>query len=200
MSLSEIIEGVIYKITNNINNKVYIGSTMSGLVKRKRVHLTNLLKNKHHSKKLQNSFNKHGIDCFIFEIIEKCSNKIILEREQYWLDYLDSYNKGYNCTPIAGNCEGRPVSQETRNKISKSLQGRKIVRTHEHNMKLGELRRKPVYQYDLSGNFIRRYKSTTEAGELSGVSQSCISVSCTKDIPKMGFVFKFNSYENTTSH
>jgi hypothetical protein len=79
---------------------------MAGFSCRKRCHLTNLQKNKHHSYKLQNSWNKHGEESFKFEIIEQCNRDHILHREQYWIDYYDSFKNGYNST-VGG--DGRTI-------------------------------------------------------------------------------------------
>lgn len=114
----------IYKITNKLNNKIYVGSGID-IKNRWNLHKFKLKNNKHHSIKLQRSYNKHGIDHFIFEVLEYCSKDVLIEREQYWIDTLNSYNKGYNCNPIAGSCLGSKRTQKTKNKISKAKLGLK---------------------------------------------------------------------------
>lgn len=61
----------IYKIVNNVNGKVYIGSTKN-FDKRKQQHFYTLSQKKHHSPKLQRSYNKHGKESFEFQIVEEC--------------------------------------------------------------------------------------------------------------------------------
>ena len=61
---------VIYKITNIINSKIYIGSTVC-FSQRKKQHLKGLRKNSHHNYKLQNDYCRHGECSFVFEVIEK---------------------------------------------------------------------------------------------------------------------------------
>ena len=116
----------IYKIINLITNKIYVGSAID-INERFGEHKNMLIKNKHHSIKLQRSYNKHGICNFKFEIIEKCEpiKKIMFEREQYYIDLYDSYNNGYNCTKKAGSSLGVKLSEETKLKISKSHLGQK---------------------------------------------------------------------------
>lgn len=116
----------IYKIINLVNNKVYIGSAVD-INERFGEHKNMLIKNKHHSIKLQRSFNKHGIHNFKFEIIEKCEpiKKTMFEQEQHYIDLYDSYNNGYNCTKKAGSSLGIKLSEETRIKISNSHLGQK---------------------------------------------------------------------------
>jgi len=178
MGVQQIFEGVIYIIKNINNNKVYIGSSMQGLLKRKRCHITNLNKNKHHSIKLQNAWNKYGENNFIFEVIEICTKEDILVKEQYWINNYNSYTNGYNATPIAGNCLGREVKKETRLKISNSLKGRTIVRSNEHNKKLGLTRQKVVLLLDDKNNIIQEFESSLKAAEVLNVSQSNISSNC----------------------
>ena len=50
----------IYKITNKINNKMYIGSSKN-ITGRWNYHIDDLFENKHHSYKLQKEFNEFGI-------------------------------------------------------------------------------------------------------------------------------------------
>jgi group I intron endonuclease len=89
---------VIYEILNLKTNKKYIGSAVN-FEKRKQRHLYKLENNQHHSKSLQHSWNKYTPDDFVFNIIEEIKDRtILLEREQYWLDYYQVYKKefGYN--------------------------------------------------------------------------------------------------------
>jgi hypothetical protein len=178
MSLGQIYEGVIYIIKNVSSNKVYIGSSIYGLTKRKRCHITNLKNNKHHSLKLQRAWNKYGEDNFIFEVVETCNKENILIKEQYWINKYDSYTSGYNATPIAGNCLGREVKKETRLKISNSLKGRKVIRTEEHNKKLGISKRKKVILFNDLGETIQEFESVNLAANYLQVSQGNISSNC----------------------
>jgi group I intron endonuclease len=83
---------IIYKTTNLINGKFYIG------------------KDKHNDPKyfgsgkiLKQAIKKYGIDNFIKEIIEECySEQQWLEREIYWIDYYNAINEGYNIA-LGGN-------------------------------------------------------------------------------------------------
>ena len=103
----------IYKITNKINGKVYVGSAVN-FNNRWKEHLRELRKEKHHSSALQNAWNKYGEDNFEFSIIEECerTRKVLLGREQYWMDTLDSVAKGYNIAKTAGSQLGMKMSPE----------------------------------------------------------------------------------------
>lgn len=93
--------GYIYKIYNDINNKIYIGQTSYTLENRFSKHKTRL---KEYNEKqlltspLYNAMNKYGIEHFYIESIEECRNNQLLEKEIYWIDYYDTYNNGYNGT------------------------------------------------------------------------------------------------------
>lgn len=129
----------IYKIINIKNKKFYIGSSVD-IKPRWNLHKHELRKNKHHSNYLQNSWNKHGEKNFKFEIIEECHEKILIEREQY---YLDTLNTDYNINPVAQNCTGRKLSEKTKNKISKGNLGKK--RSEEFKAKQSErLKNNPI--------------------------------------------------------
>lgn len=91
----------IYKIQNKVNNKVYIGST-NNFKSRISTHKRELKNNKHHSKKLQNSYNFYGVRGFVFEVLEDLTG--VVTREELYdveLKYIEKYNsnkEGYNCT------------------------------------------------------------------------------------------------------
>lgn len=85
----------IYKIENKINNKKYIGQSIN-IEKRWKEHQYLLNLNKHHNYHLQNAWNKYKEESFIFNIIEECDEKILNDKEQHWIEMLDSYNNGYN--------------------------------------------------------------------------------------------------------
>lgn len=106
----------IYRITNTVNNKFYIGSSKD-IKNRWRKHRYDLKHNCHPNQHLQNAWNKYGESVFAFDVIEVCELKkeVILEREQY---YIDTLNPQYNIVPLAGTNLGLKHSEETKIKIS----------------------------------------------------------------------------------
>lgn len=86
----------IYKITNQINGKFYIGSSVN-LYNRNRSHYSKLFTNKHPNSKLQNSANKYGLKNFTFEIITECNVEELLILEGR---YIESLKPEYNIDKI----------------------------------------------------------------------------------------------------
>lgn len=85
----------IYKITNLINGKCYIGKTERSIAERWGEHLRH---RKTLDLPLHRALNKYGIDNFQIEQIEECSSAEVDARENYWIMHYDSCNSGYNCT------------------------------------------------------------------------------------------------------
>lgn len=130
--LYEKIRGGIYKIENLITGKVYIGSS-NNLNKRISNHKYLLKTNNHHSIKLQNSYNKHEKDNFKFEIIERgCWISFLIVREQYWIDFYNSFNEGYNIAPFAKPCISSMWTEERRLKHAASMRGKQNALGHKH--------------------------------------------------------------------
>lgn len=90
----------IYSITNTLNGKKYIGSTVVSFIARFTQHLSKLRLNKHHCTHLQFAWNKYGEDSFIFSIEEVLENtENILDKEAEYIEKYDSYHSGYNANP-----------------------------------------------------------------------------------------------------
>ena len=87
--------GIIYVIKNDINNKLYVGQTVTTLANRWLHHKDAYEKYDWH---LYRAMRKYGIEHFWIEKLEDCSDDIIYEREKYWIEQLDSFKNGYNMT------------------------------------------------------------------------------------------------------
>lgn len=108
----------IYKITNLINNKIYIGQTIKSLEKRLQCHFydSKYKKNSH----LLKAIAKYGIRNFIIDEIEKCnSTEHLNKREQYWIKKLNSQNRliGYNITNGGCGTRGYIFTDDVKEKI-----------------------------------------------------------------------------------
>lgn len=92
----------VYMIRNKNDDTKYIGSS-TDVEGRWKSHIRHLKNGTHHSYKLQQAYDILGdINAFEFSLIENVSNKQRLyDREQYWTDYYNTYQNGYNCTAKA---------------------------------------------------------------------------------------------------
>lgn len=109
---------IIYKITNKINNKCYIGQTINSLNDRFNRHKKDAISNRLDTH-LARAIRKYGEENFIAEIIEEVDNQILLtEREYYWINFYDSVNKGYNETNNKLKCGGNTYSNKTEEEMN----------------------------------------------------------------------------------
>ena len=95
----------IYKITNKINEKIYIGKTLDTIEKRWNQHCSDYKRERCEKRPLYNAMNKYGIENFEISLVEECDKNILSERETYWIEYYGSFKYGYNAT-IGG--DGKP--------------------------------------------------------------------------------------------
>lgn len=94
----------IYKITNDVNGKIYVGKTNYTIEKRFEEHIKDYQRKRCEKRPLYEAMNKYGVEHFHIEIIEKVKNdKVACEREKYWINELRTYIgfddcNGYNAT------------------------------------------------------------------------------------------------------
>lgn len=87
---------IIYKITNSVNKKVYVGLTRDNLDSRWKNHLK-FLRSTRTKSKLYNAMLKYGIDKFSIHQIDTAQTpKELSEKEVLWIKSLDSVKSGYN--------------------------------------------------------------------------------------------------------
>ncbi len=135
----------VYQIRNLKNNKRYIGSAAGrGFTNRWNTHKRQLKENKHHSIHLQRAWNKYGAENFVFEVIEvmhATRKEYIIPREQYYLDYYQTYERelGYNICYLATSRLGLKQPAEAIEKMRQARLGVKL--TEEHKKKIAEANR-----------------------------------------------------------
>jgi group I intron endonuclease len=187
--------GYIYKITSIIDNKIYIGQTKNSLEDRWRSHLN---KNSH-CRYLSSAIQKHGVANFKFELVCISFDEKLDEIEK---EYIKKFNclvpNGYNLKE-GGNSSKH--NEETKQKISQSLKGRKDIiyakpqlgkpHNEETKQKISNStkgrkfklesyikRCKSVLQLDINNNIINKYVSIREAARINSICFSTISNCC----------------------
>ena len=87
---------IIYRITNNVNGKIYIGQTKKALSQRIAEHIKGNAKG--NKTPVHRALNKYGLESFTISVIDEADTKEILnEKEIYWIKTLDcKIPKGYN--------------------------------------------------------------------------------------------------------
>lgn len=129
----------IYKITNTINDKVYIGQTSYPIAKRFREHINRAKYESNIVRPLYSAMRKHGVENFKIELIERVKTKKLTNaREKYWINYYNSFlGRGYNATEggEGGSSRKKEVLQINRNTFEII---NKFCSTHEAGKYLGK--------------------------------------------------------------
>lgn len=194
----------IYCIVNRTNNKRYVGSSID-IKNRFRQHLHCLKNDKHCNKHLQASWNKYGATSFSFRIHSEIDDiENILVHEEYWINYFDSIQNGYNqridCRSNIGIKRTEAFKEACRQRwlghiqsieqIEKRKETMRLRKEHGYKRVTGwkltpeqiEIRSKSqlkqVYQYDLEDNLISVYEGVKIAAEKLGFNRSPISAVC----------------------
>ena len=90
--------GFIYKITNTINSKSYIGQTIQNVKERFYQHCATKCSKAVSNMAIHRAIKKYGKSNFTVEVIEEIDSANLNDRERYWIKYYNSYNNGYNST------------------------------------------------------------------------------------------------------
>lgn len=137
---------LIYRVTNRINGKVYIGQTQKSLEIRKKRHLKTSHKNY-----FQIALKKYGLENFYWEILEDNITNInhLNQREQYYIKLFKSNDKrfGYNLTEGGYGVKrsGWHHRLETKEKIGRANKG--LHRTQEQRVLISEAVKKAGWRH-----------------------------------------------------
>lgn len=184
--------GCIYRIYHIESGRSYIGQTVFPMEVRVRQHIYNAhtKTSASYNQHIKRAIRKYGTDAFAVEELERCDNSLLDEREKYWIAHFDSVKNGFNMT-YGG--EGKVAHDEkiilkawndglTMTEISKKykicwksvsnhLKAQGVtdeeIRSRRYTSAMNK-RKKPVYQYDLNGNFIAEYPSIPDFEKMYG--------------------------------
>jgi group I intron endonuclease len=178
----------IYKITNDINGKIYIGKTENSIEQRFKEHCRESKRERAEARPLYRAMNKYGIEHFHIDLIEKTDKPE--EREKYWIEQFNSYHNGYNAT-LGGDGKSyldRELLINTyleKQNVAKTakLLGidaghlREILKSNNIEIKSSqeiakEKLSKKIAMYDLEGNLLENFSSLTEAAEYIQTEQN----------------------------
>lgn len=172
--------GYIYKITNKINGKAYVGKTTRTVQERWEEHLHDSTKKQYYTNRpLYKAIRKYGSDGFTVETLEKVDLEHLSEREIYWIEYFHTYTEGYNAT-VGGDGkilydydfiaqllrEGKRY-QEIVDIVGCCTKTVAFVKKKYHIDYVPENhwteKAVPIEQYDLEGHYIQSFCSYAEA-------------------------------------
>lgn len=115
---------IIYKATNKINGKIYIGQTIHNLAHRRQRHLYDS-RNKKDNMQFHKAARKYGAHSFEWEVLHTCFNINDLNRlEIFYIGFYNTFKKGYNATEGGSN---PPHTEATLKKISRGVIGAKLI-------------------------------------------------------------------------
>lgn len=162
----------IYKITNIINSKCYIGKSEVSVENRLECHR----KGVHSNIYLQSSIKHYGVENFRFEVLEECEKEDCNSRERYWIEYYNCiYPNGYNGTSGGEGESGYHLSDETKRKLSNSqigdknsMYGKPHVRGKDHGM----YRKGYLVSGNKNGMYNKHHTEESKRAISEGVSKS----------------------------
>lgn len=208
--------GIIYLITNDLNDKKYVGLTTRDLEFRWKEHC------RHSSQSIDSAITKYGKHHFHISILEDCPEDKLDEREQYWIKYYDSFNNGYNLTN--GGRGSNFIKNPDKVKEVKELwdlgHGQKSITkltklnvetvhsyllksgvTKEdikdrHRLLVGASKSKPILQFDENDFFIKEWESQAQLIRTGIICKSTLT-RCLKDPNKIfnGYKYKYKEIE-----
>jgi group I intron endonuclease len=135
----------VYRLLNKINNRLYIGSSLS-VFQRRDSHFSKMRRRLHTNKFLENDFHKCGEASFEFSILEICLPENLLKVEQKYLDqYYDNQKMCYNLSNLAeAPSRGRKLTFEHKQKLSNANRGVKLSKEHKEALRKAWKTRPPM--------------------------------------------------------
>ena len=191
--------GFIYVITNNINNKQYVGKTILTIEERWKQHKRDSEKLQLQKRPLYNAIQKYGIENFSISQLEECKDSLLNDREIYWINKLNTYHYGYNATKggdgkilfnhelIAKALKQHPYPSDIAKQFNCSSDTvRNIAKEYNITVKTKGVKNvnapKIVAQYDLFNKYIQSFNSTVEAAQWLVDNKKATNITCKSHI------------------
>lgn len=211
--------GFIYRVINVVDGREYIGRKnfrmkkrikVKGRINRKITYTkSNWKKYTTSSKRVNNDIELHGMDIFEFHIIELCQTKAQLTYREVQIQWeervleerlengeLKYYNRAIGAIKFVAP---EFHTEETIKKISEVQIG-KVIK-EETRKKISDTLSKPIRQYSLVGEYIKTFKSSTNAGIELDTNASHICACCRSERKTAkGFIWRFENDELTEEY
>lgn len=100
--------GIVYIITNSINNKVYVGQTIQSLKKRWEEHCRKNCSKDEANMRIKRAIMKYGKHNFEIKELIRCNETDLDKNEIYFIELYNSYYEGYNSTK-GGKSGAKPL-------------------------------------------------------------------------------------------
>ena len=166
----------VYKLTNIVTGKFYIGSTFNFYNRMKYHHYSHM---RNPNKELGSDIEKYGWDAFSAEILEICTRENVRERERFYIESLNAVEVGYNQTKATTYKDWMtnynktmwrdPEYRKRRSEHSSEIQKERLLDPEYLSEKSNQLKRftdtlkKPVGMYTKSGELLRTFQGVREA-------------------------------------
>lgn len=138
----------IYKITNKINSKVYIGQTIRPIEQRFHRHINDAMNNiidTHFARAIR----KYGPDNFYIELIDTANNQEeLIKKEQYWINFYNSTNVGYNETDALYKSGGNTYKYKSKDEMNIISEKISISKSGSKNPNSKIIKCLNIYTYD----------------------------------------------------
>jgi len=199
-------KGYIYKVTNIINNKIYIGQTIRNVDDRWKQHIKDSKQKRYKHIHFYRALNKYDIDNFtietidyvLYEDIKELKDKLN-ELEKYYILKFDSFKNGYNSSLGGEGNVGLKHSDESKEKMRKANLGRTQTdetrkKKSESNLKYfldnprvmtstwiehsSKAHKKPIIQSSLNNEFIKLWDGAVDIEKELDINHSNIQKCC----------------------
>ena len=201
----------VYKITNMITGKAYIGKTMFSVERRWKEHCKDRLRPRCEKRPLYDAMNKYGVENFTVETLEECSSEEAADREMHWIQHFNTFKDGYNAT-LGGDsrhyldydivmevfCLTESVSIAAEILSIDTHSVRSILRLYgipdtspKERTYHGHAKR--VSMFNLTGDYVRSFDSISAAADYlvqnnkttsRNAAITCVSAVCCENTPK----------------